>query len=189
MLTDSKVTALKPPAKGQREYPDTKVTGLRLRVGAGGSKTWIFRARTGDRTINKKIGAYPAVKLADARNGALKLIAALARDGSAEALERTFGAVADYWIEKVARPRNHSWHLQQRRLEMHVLPAWRNRKIASIRRGEVRDLLDGLEGAVIRPKPRQRSQYFDPSRKAPLKGKGGACTERRAPLGTLIRGN
>jgi integrase len=149
MLTDSKVMAFKPPAKGQQEHPDAKVTGLRLRVGAGGTKTWIFRARTGGRTINKKLGTYPGMNLTDARTAAAKLVAAIARGGSTEAVERTFGAVAEHWIKKVAKPKNDSWRLQERRLEMHVLPLWRDRKIVDIRRADVRDLLDGLEGAVL----------------------------------------
>lgn len=149
MLTDSKVAAFKLPAKGQQEHPDGKVIGLRLRVGAGGTKTWIFRARTGERTINKKLGSYPGMDLTEARTAALKLVAAIARDGSAEAVERTFGAIAEHWIKKVAKPKNDSWRLQERRLEMHVLPAWRDRKIVDIRRADVRDLLERLEGAVL----------------------------------------
>lgn len=149
MLTDSRVAGFKPPANGQQEYPDGKVTGLRLRVGAGGTKAWIFRARTGDRTVNKKLGSYPGMNLTEARSAALTLIAAIARGGSAEAVERTFGAVAQHWIETVAKPRNDSWRLQERRLEMHVFPAWRDRKIAGIRRAEVRDLVEGLEGVVL----------------------------------------
>jgi len=149
MLTDSKVAGFKPPATGQQEYPDAKVTGLRLRVGAGGTKTWTFRARTGGRTINKKLGSYPGMDLTEARTAALKLVAAIARGGSAEAVERTFGAVAEHWIKKVAKPKNDSWRLQERRLEMHVLPAWRDRKIVDIRRSDVRDLLERLEGAVL----------------------------------------
>lgn len=149
MLTDSKVAAFKPPAKGQQEHSDAKVTGLRLRVGAGGTKTGIFRARTGERILNKKLGTYPGMDLTDARTAALKLVAAIARGGSAEAVERTFGAVAEHWIKKVAKPKNDSWRLQERRLEIHVLPAWRGRKIVDIRRADVRDLLEGLEGAVL----------------------------------------
>lgn len=81
MLTDSRVADFKPPTNGQQEYPDGKVTGLRLRVGAGGTKAWIFRARTGDRTVNKKLGSYPGMNLTEARAAALKLIAAIARGG------------------------------------------------------------------------------------------------------------
>ena len=149
MLTDARVAAIKPPTKGQKEYSDQKVTGLRLRVGAGGTKAWIFRARTGDRTINKKLGSYPGMNLSEARTAALKVIAAISRGGNAEAVERTFGAVAKHWVEKVAQRKNDSWQYQERRLELHVLPAWRNRKIVDIRRADVRALLDGLEGVVL----------------------------------------
>jgi integrase len=149
MLTDPRVAAFKAPAKGQKEYPDQKVTGLRLRVGAGGTKAWIFRARTGDRTINKKLGSYPGMNLSEARATALKVIAAISRGGNAEAVERTFGAVAKHWIEKVAQRKNDSWQYQERRLELHILPAWRNRRIVDIRRADVRALLDGLEGVVL----------------------------------------
>ena len=45
-LTDSRVAAIKPPMTGQEEHPDDiLVTGLRLRVGAGGRKAWIVRTR------------------------------------------------------------------------------------------------------------------------------------------------
>ncbi len=149
MLTDTKVAAIKPPATGQEEHRDSKVTGLRLRVGAGGKKTWIVRARAGQKVINKKLGSYPAMKLASARTAAEKVLEAIARDGTADAADRTFGAVASVWIDKVAKPKNDSWQQQERRLERHVLPAWRDRKIAEIRRADVRELIEGLEGDVL----------------------------------------
>ena len=43
MLTDTKIAAIKPPSSGQEEHPDHKVTGLRLRVGAGGKKSCAFK--------------------------------------------------------------------------------------------------------------------------------------------------
>ena len=151
MLTDAKVAAIKPPKAGQDEHRDTKVTGLRLRVGAGGKKTWIVRARAGARVLNKKLGTYPAMRLGAARTAAERVLEAIARDGSAEATERTFGAVADAWIEKkrADRKRNKSVELQRRRLELHVLPKWRDRKIADIRRGDVRELIENIEGDVL----------------------------------------
>ncbi|HUE80293.1 MAG TPA: tyrosine-type recombinase/integrase [Sphingomicrobium sp.] len=149
MLTAAKVAAIKPPAKGQEEHRDSKVTGLRLRVGAGGKKTWIVRARAGAKILNKKLGTYPAMKLAAARTAAERLLEAIARDGTAEAVDRTFGAVADAWIDKVAKPKNDSWQQQKRRLEMHIFPAWRDRRIADIRRADVRELVEGIEGEVL----------------------------------------
>lgn len=149
MLTDAKVAALKPPVAGQEEHRDNKVTGLRLRVGAGGAKSWIVRARAGSKVINKKLGSYPAMGLGAARTAAERLLSALARDGSADAVDRTFGAVAEHWIEKVAKPKNDSWRHTQRQLERHVLPAWRDRRIMDIRRADVRELVEGIEGEVL----------------------------------------
>ncbi|KRA84170.1 tyrosine-type recombinase/integrase [Altererythrobacter sp. Root672] len=149
MLTDTKIAAIKAPASGQDEHPDHKVTGLRLRVGSSGKKAWIVRRRVGEKVVNKKIGNYPAMGLAAARKAAESLIGALERDGSTEAIDRTFGAVADLWFKNVAKENNSSWKLQERRLEMHVLPAWGDRKIVSIKRADVRDLLDGIEGDVL----------------------------------------
>ncbi len=87
--------------------------------------------------------------LAAARAAAERLLAALGRDGSTEAIDRTFGAVAEAWIEKVAKPKNDSWKQQLRRFEMHVYPAWRDRKIAEIKRPDVRELIDGIEGGIL----------------------------------------
>jgi integrase len=152
MLTDAKVGAIKPPTGGQDEHKDSGpgyVQGLRLRVGTSGKKTWIVRARSGHKVFNKKLGSYPAMRIGAARKAATKLLEALARDGGTEAIDRTFGAVAEAWVDKVAKPKNSSWRLQERRLEMHVLPHWRDRKIATITRADVRDLLDGIEGDVL----------------------------------------
>lgn len=148
-LTDTRVAAIKAPLRGQEEHADGKVTGLRLRVGATGRKTWIIRTRAGDKVINRKLGVYPAMGLAAARNAAEKVREALELHGSTAGIDRTFGQVAEVWIDKVAKPKNDSWKLQQRRLEMHVLPAWRDRKIAGIRRADVRELIEGIEGDVL----------------------------------------
>jgi integrase len=147
MLTDAKVASFKPPPSGRIEYRDLKTTGLRLRVGSGG-KTWIVRARGGGKTVNKKLGTYPAMGLGTARSAAHNLLSLIALTGDADAGDRTFGTVAELWLEK-AKEKNKGWRLQQRRLELHVLPKWGNRRITSIRRGEVRELIEGLEGKAL----------------------------------------
>lgn len=151
MLTETRVTAIKPPAKGQEEHADAKVTGLRLRVGAGGKKTWIMRRRIGAKVLNRKLGTFPAMGLAKARTAAGALLEAIELDGGTQKVDRTFGDLADAWFEKkrADRKRNRSWELQKRRLEIHVLPQWRERRLADIRRADVRDLIDGLEGDVL----------------------------------------
>lgn len=149
MLTDTKLQSIKPPATGQQEHPDHKVTGLRLRVGAGGKKTWTLRRRVGAKVVNRKLGTYPAMGLAGARSAAGKAIEAMERDGGTQGLDRTFGAVAGRWVEDSAKQKNKRWADQERQLELHVLPHWRERKIGEIKRRDVRDLIEGIEGKVL----------------------------------------
>ena len=146
-LTDARVSAIAPPPTGQVEHPDDLVCGLRLRVGAGGRKAWIVRTRAGKKQINKTLGPYPLISLAAARDQARDFLITLAKEGDVRA-KRTFGQLAEHWIENVAKARNKSWHNQERRLEIYVLPKWRNADLASIRRADVRDLIDGIDGIV-----------------------------------------
>ncbi len=108
-----------------------------------------MRRRIGDKVVNKKIGNYPSMGLASARKAAEHLIATLEREGDAAALERTFGHVAERWLETVSKPKNKSWKSQQRNLEIHVYPKWRRRRLTAIKKADVRDLLDGIEGEVL----------------------------------------
>jgi integrase len=146
-LTDTRVAAIKPPARGQEEHPDDLVTGLRLRVGAGGRKAWIVRARVGGKPLNKTLGAYPTIGVANARDMARDFLLDCARNGAPQR-KRTFGELAEHWIENVSKPNNKSWRNQERRIEIYLLPKWRDRQLDSIRRGDVRDLIDGIEGDV-----------------------------------------
>ncbi len=146
-LTDSRVAAIKAPASGQDEHSDDLVTGLRLRVGAGGRKAWIVRTRAGGKPINKTIGSYPLMTLAKARDEARDFLIGIAKDGPPRE-ERTFGELVTEWFNKVAKPNNRSWRMQERRLEIHVLPHWKARQLGSIKRADVRDLIETIEGDV-----------------------------------------
>ena len=68
LMTDCAVAGL--AAARQTTYFDTKTRGLALRVGPR-SKTWFFVYRNGGAPEWLKLGAYPAVKLAEARDTAL----------------------------------------------------------------------------------------------------------------------
>ena len=146
-LTDARVSAIALPHSGQAEHPDDLVRGLRLRVGAGGRKAWIVRTRAGKKQVNKTLGPYPLISLASARDMAREFLITLVKEGEVRQ-KRTFGDLADHWIENVAKVKNKSWYNQQRRLELYVLPKWRDTDLASIRRADVRDLIDGIDGIV-----------------------------------------
>lgn len=149
-LTDTRIASIKPPLDGREEHTDAMVPGLRLRVSSKGRKAWTVRTRHDGKQINKTLGTYPVLSLADARDRAREFLIELEQSGL-PAPKRTFGDLAERWIEKRAKVRNKSWQQQQRRLETHVLPDWRTREVGSIKRGEVSDLFERLEdtGAVV----------------------------------------
>lgn len=75
-LTDNFIKALTAPAGKRIEIFDQKISGLVLRVSGHGRKTWVLRYRAENgRQPRFTIGTYPALKLADARDEALKLLA------------------------------------------------------------------------------------------------------------------
>ena len=81
ITTASSVDALKPVPGRQVEYPDTKVTGLALRISPSGQKSWTVRYRAAggvDRRMT--IGRYPIIGLADARDMATDALRSVVRD-------------------------------------------------------------------------------------------------------------
>jgi integrase len=147
-LTDTRVAAIKAPAEGRDEYPDWKVTGLRLRVGISGRKVWIVRARAGASVINKKLGVYPHMGLADAREAAGLILEQLDQNGGSF-LKRTFGHTAEAWVDEHAKRHNTAWENQHRLLQRHVYPEWKDKKLADINRDDVEELIAGIEGDVL----------------------------------------
>jgi integrase len=147
-LTDTRVAAIKAPAEGRDEYPDWRVAGLRLRVGTSGRKVWIVRARAGASVINQKLGVYPYMTLAAARDAAGRVLEQLDQNGGSY-LKRTFGHTAEAWIAEHAKLNNSAWENQHRLLQRHVYPAWKDRRLADIDRDDVEGLIAGIEGDVL----------------------------------------
>ena len=74
-LTDARIAGLKAPVTGQIELADSIVTGLRLRMGASGIKTYILRKRVQGKWLNVTIGRHgPSFTLANARRKARDLL-------------------------------------------------------------------------------------------------------------------
>ncbi|MDA5193718.1 tyrosine-type recombinase/integrase [Govanella unica] len=142
-LTDARVALIKANVSKRIEYPDELLTGLRLRVGTSGRKSWIVRARIGSQIVNKTLGTYPNLSLSKAREKARQFLIESADRGHFQPVP-LFEDVATQFIEQYAKPKNRSWHLQQRRFEIHVLPHWRGRRVDSIRRADVIAIVDNL---------------------------------------------
>jgi integrase len=112
VLNDNFIKALTARNGKRVEIFDHKVSGLVLRVSGQGRKTWVLRYRTENgRQPRFTIGTYPALKLADARDEALKLLAQTktgddpaserrrARQAVKTAPIRTFGDLFDAYID------------------------------------------------------------------------------------------
>src|SRR5215510_15362257 len=89
-LTDLFVERARAPARGRTEYFDAAFSGLALRVTDKGHKSWSLFYRFNGRLRRFTIGAYPAIKPAQARREA------------AAALDRARGGI-DPAVEKRAR--------------------------------------------------------------------------------------
>ena len=59
--------------------------------------------------------------------------------------ENTFGAIADLYIAKYAKPRKRTWREDQRILDSYVKPVWGEIPITEITRADVAGLMDAVE--------------------------------------------
>jgi hypothetical protein len=149
-LTEDGVAKLKTPAEGQIDYFDTLLPGLILRLGYGGSKTWLvryYKRRNKDgRKISipttHKIGRYPVLKVKDARDKARVF---LADPVKAQANVGSFRDVAENFIKRYVEERQLRTRDDiERILKTYVYPHWADRPFRDIKRGDVADLLDKL---------------------------------------------
>ena len=152
-LTD-KVLSKKPPSSDIRqvEFWDTMLPGFGVRIGHGGRRAFMMMTRVDGRQRRYTVGTYPAMSLADAREQARKIMRdaakgidpkerdARARQEAERARRRTFGAVAEEFME------DHAKHLRtrdelQRMLNRNLLPTWASMPISHITRSDVRELI------------------------------------------------
>jgi integrase len=149
-LTDRGVAGLQPTPGKRTEYFDSLVPGLALRVTEKGAKSWTVLYRHRGRLRRLTLGSVAVLSLADARDRARDALSD-ARGGADPASEKqqakqaeTIGELVDEFVEKYARPRKRSWREDRRILHSEVLPAWKHRAIADIKRRDVRALVDGI---------------------------------------------
>ena len=125
---------------------------LILRVSRTGRKVWTARYRPRDEEKHRrfKLGEYPAMSLADARERVSGIHAGLS-GGADPSREReewkkapTFGKLAEEYIERYAKLSKRSWERDEELLKRNALPAWDKRLVSSIKRRDVIELLDGI---------------------------------------------
>jgi integrase len=160
VLTVQAVERLKPDPPVRREIPDAGMPSLYLIVHPTGRKAWCVRYRFGGRPRKMMLGPYPALDLPTARDRAREAvrILALGRDPGAEKIEAAkairsrpadhdlIASVVEDFLERHVRKNNKASTAQtaEQILRKDVLPVWGRRKVESITRRDVLDLLDGI---------------------------------------------
>ncbi|MGF1553430.1 MAG: tyrosine-type recombinase/integrase [Paracoccaceae bacterium] len=155
-LTARGVEAAKADPAKRQEIPDGALPGLFLVVQPSGAKSWAVRYRHENRPRKLTLGKAPALSLGKAREAARVALRAVAEGadpaGTKASTKRAQrenpdrdlvrGVVADFLTRHVATKRGHAE--MRRILEREVLPAWGSRRLDSITRRDVIELLDGI---------------------------------------------
>ncbi len=142
---------------------DAKVSGLELRVSPDGSKSWSLRYRISGRQRRLKLGEYPRVSLAGARDRANKELRKVdggidpqaERQAERRAIEQakidSIETLCASYIERHAKTKKRTWRDDQSKINREILPTWKGRPVSSITRRDCRELLQAIadRGAAI----------------------------------------
>jgi integrase len=149
-LTDAGVKALKPRA-ARYTMPDPELVGHYVRVMPSGAKSYVTVARTPlGKQVWTTIGSTDHIKIDDARDKARETIrrikAGLPAIEAPPPAADSFAVVAENWQKRhVAAKGLRTAYNIERCLTKYVLPSWRDRPFADIRRKDVAALLDHIE--------------------------------------------
>lgn len=163
-LTTKWVESVQPSPDGKRlEVPDGGLPGLYLVIQPTGSKTWALRYRFGGKPKKMTIGAFPVFGLADARNEARRALQDLERGidpaEAKQAAQRAAEAAArqaedderdkvknivGQFIARHAKRKTKRGDDVEAIFRRDVLPTWGERRIQTIGKRDVIDLLDAI---------------------------------------------
>lgn len=164
-MTAKWIKGLPLPEKGRKDYQDTVLPGLILRVSASGRKSFSVSYHDGQKRPRVTLGVTKdspktgprdvvnRISLADARERAEEVLAeaTLGMDPAEQVREAkkaiTFSELAAVFMQRHARRRKvaKSAREDERRIEKVLNPRWGERKAGSIRRRDVVDVLDVYE--------------------------------------------
>jgi hypothetical protein len=147
-LTAVAVERIKPPAAGQTDYFDRGFPGLVLRVSHGGSKTWTFIYRLNGRQHRMTLGRYPVLSLRDAREAQKRVT--VGESPTLPPRADAFLAILTEWLRR-DQADNRSAAEVKRAIERDVVPVWRDRRIDTLTRRDVIEVIDAVadRGSLI----------------------------------------
>jgi integrase len=144
-LSDKTVQSLKPLAK-RYEVRDCHCPGFGIRVSPEGRKTFFASYRYGLKQRRLKLGVYPRITLAKAREKALDALRQVDEGIDPAGRRRQPGliveaVVADF-IRQYAKPRNRNWRETERTLTRELVGLFGQRDIRAITRPHILEIID-----------------------------------------------
>ena len=132
---------------GQKDYYDEDLAGFGMRVSPRGTRTWFVFYRYNGVNRRLKIGNYPLMGLATARDTARDALREAAKGADPAHVKsepkktETVKELAAQYIEEHAKVRKRSWVHDQRVLDFDVIPTLGRRRVQDVTRAEIRDML------------------------------------------------
>uniref|UniRef100_UPI001C43A166 Arm DNA-binding domain-containing protein n=1 Tax=Salmonella enterica TaxID=28901 RepID=UPI001C43A166 len=87
-FTKTKLENLPPAERGQIEYGDTIVNGLRIRIGTSGVKSFCISRKRNGKFIRATLGRFPDLTIDNARAKALEMLGDVATTGKNPNVEK-----------------------------------------------------------------------------------------------------
>ena len=148
-LTDARVRALR-PAKSARDVRDTDLAGFGVRVLPGGGKRFFTHFQHEGRRTWRILGDPDGMTVAEARERARNMLAAVRTGRPAPDGETPFEAVAEAAFRRHGRNWKPSTLSRNRHhLRRQILPRFGGRQIAAIMRKDVRDWFASMHATPV----------------------------------------
>lgn len=145
-FTKAKIDVLPLPAQGKRaEHHDANTPGLILRVTSTGKKTFAVYRWVDGTASRVTLGSYPAMTIEQARRKAAEVNGEIAKGENPNArkkhlrAEDTFGTLFEKYLAQHAKLHKKSWKMDEDQYRLH-LQHWKNKRISTIQKADVRDL-------------------------------------------------
>ena len=153
-FTDLLIQKMPVPAAGQIELFDARAPGLSLRCGSSGARVFYltYRMKTGRTRRRGKLGVYPVMKLAEAREARIEKLSQVSkgRDPFAAqcAAEKPqsfpFDVCAERFIAEHVERKSKRPSDASRIIRREFIPVWSARDVRDITKADVRDVLNAI---------------------------------------------
>ncbi|EGK0718805.1 integrase family protein [Salmonella enterica] len=144
-FTKTKLENLPPAERGQVEYGDTIVNGLRIRIGTSGVKSFCISRKRNGKFIRATLGRFPDLTVDNARAKALEMLGDVATTGRNPNVEKrvnekasvTFADALDAYIKNRGHRLKPTTEKQYRAILQNYSGDWMKQSLATISRERV----------------------------------------------------